>query len=170
MISIFHQSRYLPFLIHHGYSKTFLSRLRPGIKPYRLSKTILPLVCTNCPLQHTGHAGSACSNRTVRHFGSCMLQVFFSFLLCSSDDSLFPLTLFSSFSLNALRLNAASITLRHAWPCFLLSIYGHLLTSCAVDCTAFSPSIAWTTFHLYLPQLPYCRHRLVRAPGLHLFK
>ena len=35
-MGIFHRSRYLPFPIHHGYSETFLFRLRPGIKPFRL--------------------------------------------------------------------------------------------------------------------------------------
>ena len=32
------------------------------------------------------------------------------------------------------------------------------------------PSIAQTTYLLYPPQLPSFGHRLVRAPGLHLYK
>ena len=66
------QDTYHPPYVHHGYSETFLSHLRPGIKPYRLSKTASPLVCTNRLPQLTGHAGSACSNRMIRHFSLCI--------------------------------------------------------------------------------------------------
>ena len=78
---------------------------------------------------------------------------------CSFPPLLFPivarpltcsysLILFSLFSWNALCLNVTSVTLRHTWLYSLPSIYGRPFTSCATDCTAFSSSIARTTFPL----------------------
>ena len=94
----------------------------------------------------------------------------FSFLLSHRSSNASPLlwtNFFPSFA-DALRLNPASITSRRAWLTspFITDVFYFM---CNV-LYSLHPSIARTTYSLYPPQLFCFGHRLVRAPGPHLYK
>ena len=97
----------------------------------------------------------------------CSFLFFSTLFTCGS---LIPLTLFSPFYQNALRLNAASIAMRHAWlrSSFLMGV---IFTSCVVSYTALFPLLSHSQpFSLYPSQSFRWEHCLVCALGTHLYK
>ena len=86
----------------------------------------------------------------IHYHSQRMLRLFFSFLTTLAWRLTASVELSSYHSpKNALSLNATSIVLRRAWPCFSLnSSHGRHFLSCVILYTVLSFSIARTTFPL----------------------
>ena len=77
------------------------------------------------------------------------ISFFFSYIAHRLTRSCIALTSHHPFA-DALRLNLASTTLHCAWLTSLLCYLTDVpFTSCATCCTAYFPSTAQTTYHLY---------------------